>query len=485
MSSTTLTSPPASAARRRAAPSWLAMAVVLTGTFIVTLDFFIVNVAIPATQADLGASAGAMQLVIAAYGIALAAGLILGGRLGDLAGRRRVFSLGLALFTLSSAVCGAAPSAGILIAGRVVQGAAAALMTPQALSIIGITYDGEARVRAFAVYGLVMGLAAACGQLVGGLLIHVDLLGLDWRSCYLVNVPIGLVALALAPYAIAESRAEGATRLDLTGALLATLALVAVVLPLVLGREHGWPLWTWLSLAAAVPLLAAFASSQRRLAARGGDPLVDPALFRERAFTVGLLATILFYTGMGSFFLVLALYLQQGQGLDALGSGLVFTPLAVGYLAASIAAQPLSGRLGRQLLALGGITRAVALAGLLLTVAAVGTGGDVALLLPALVLDGVGMGLLTAPLIATVLADMQPRHAGAASGVLSTAQQVGNALGIALVGALFYGALGTTPTPADVTHAFELALVAIAALALAVAVLVQALPGRRAGSTGI
>jgi EmrB/QacA subfamily drug resistance transporter len=481
MSSTAL-NPPLAGARRRTAPPWLALAVVLTGTFVVTLDFFIVNVAIPATQADLRASDGAMQLVIAAYGIALAAGLILGGRLGDLCGRRRLFSVGLALFTLSSAVCGAAPDAGVLIAARVVQGLAAALMSPQALSIVGLTYEGEARSRAFAVYGLVMGLAAASGQLIGGLLIDVDLLGLGWRSCYLVNVPIGIAALALAPYAIRESRAERGARLDVAGALLATAALLAVVLPLVLGREHGWPLWSWLCLAAALPLLAAFALSQRRLARRGGDPLVPPALFQERAFTVGLLATIVFYCGMGAFFLVLALYLQQGRGLDALGSGLVFTPLAVGYLAASIAAQRLQ-RLGRQLLALGGVVRAASLAGLLLTVGAVGAGGSLALLLPALVLDGIGMGLLTAPLIATVLADLTPDHAGAASGVLSTAQQVGNALGIALVGALFYGALGTTPAPGDVAHAFELALVAVAAVSLAVALLVQALPEK--APTGI
>jgi len=474
MSSTAL-HPPLAGARRRTAPPWLALAVVLTGTFVVTLDFFIVNVAIPATQADLRASDGAMQLVIAAYGIALAAGLILGGRLGDLYGRRRLFSVGLALFTVSSAVCGAAPNAGVLIAARVVQGLAAALASPQALSIVGLAYEGEARTRAFAVYGLVMGLAAASGQLIGGLLIHVDLLGLGWRSCYLVNVPIGIAALALAPYAIAESRAERGARLDVAGALLATGALVAVVLPLVLGREHGWPSWAWLSLAASLPLLAAFALSQRRLASRGGDPLVPPALFEERAFTVGLLATIVFYCGMGSFFLVLALYLQQGRGLDALGSGLVFTPLAVGYLAASVAAQRLQ-RLGRQLLALGGVVRAVSLTGLLLTVGAVGAGGSLALLLPALVLDGIGMGLLTAPLIATVLADLSPDHAGAASGVLSTAQQVGNALGIALVGALFYGALGATPAPDDLAHAFELALIAVAAVSLAVALLVQHLP---------
>jgi EmrB/QacA subfamily drug resistance transporter len=452
------------------------MAIVLCGTFVVTLDFFIVNVAIPATQADLHASDGAIQLVIAAYGIALATGLILGGRLGDLYGRRRIFSIGLALFTISSAVCGAAPSAGVLIAGRVVQGLAAALLSPQALSIVGLTYEGEARARAFAIYGLVLGLAAVSGQLIGGALIHVNLFGLDWRACFLVNVPIGCVALALAPYAIRESRAEHGARLDLPGAALVTLALVAVVLPLVLGRDQGWPLWTWLSLGASLPLLAAFALSQRRLAARGGDPLVPPELFGERAFTVGLLAGILFYTGMGSFFFVLALYLQEGRGLDALGSGLVFTPLALGYLLASVAAQRL-GRLGRQLLALGGVVRAVGLVGLLATVGAVLSGGHVAVLIPALVVDGIGMGLLTAPLIATVLADLTPQHASAASGILSTAQQVGNALGIAVIGALFYGALGPTPTPDAVAHAFEHALIAIAVVSLAVALLVQALPG--------
>ena len=477
MSSTALSTPLAGA--RRAAPPWLAIAVVLIGTFVVTLDFFIVNVAIPATQADLRAGDGAMQLVIAGYGIALAAGLILGGRLGDLCGRRRLFSLGLALFTLASAACGAAPSAGLLIAARVVQGLAAALMSPQALSIVGLAYEGEARTRAFTIYGLVMGLAAAGGQLIGGLLIEADLLGLGWRACYLVNVPVGIAALALAPWAIRESRAPDGARLDLAGAALATAALVAVVLPLVLGREHGWPLWAWASLAAALPLAAAFALSQRRLARRGGDPLVPPALFGERAFAVGLLATILFYTGMGAFFLVLALYLQQGRGLDALGSGLVFTPLALGYLVASIAAERLR-RLGRQLLALGGAVRVVGLAGLLATVAAVAAGGDVALLLPALVVDGIGMGLLTAPLIATVLADLSPEHAGAASGVLSTAQQVGNALGIAVVGGLFYGALGPAPAPDDVAGAFELALLAVAAVSLAVALLVQGLPRRSA-----
>jgi len=457
---------------RRAA---LGLAVLMAATFIFVLDFFIVNVAIPSTQADLHASAGEIQLVITGFAIALASGLIVGGRLGDMIGRRRALMIGLAVFTAASAVCGAAGSPAVLIAGRIAQGAGAALFSPQILAIIGVTYQGEERVRAVTLYGLVLGLGAVSGQLIGGLLIHFDVLGLGWRSCYLVNLPIGAAALALAPRVLAESRGAGGTRLDVGGALLVAAALVAVVLPLVEGRERGWPLWTWLCLAAAVPLLGAFAARQRRLAARGGAPRLPPALFRRRAFVVGLLASIVFYAGMASFFLVLAVYLQQGRGLDALGSGVTFTPLAAGYLAASIASPRLVARLGRQTLALGGVIRAVGLAGLALTVAAIGVEGETAVLVPALLVDGVGMGLLTAPLVSTVLAGMDPGDAGAATGVLSTAQQVGNTVGVAVIGALFYGALGPA---GDYAGAFEVAIVAILGISLAVAALVQLLPGR-------
>jgi EmrB/QacA subfamily drug resistance transporter len=457
----------------------LTMAVLMAGTFVFVLDFFIVNVAIPSTQADLGASDAQIQLVVATYAIAIASLLILGGRLGDLFGRRRLFMSGLALFTASSALCGAAPGIEILLVGRVLQGIGAALFAPQVLSIIGVTFDGDERRRAVTTYGLTMGLAAAGGQLIGGALIALDLLGLDWRTCYLVNVPIGIAALLLAPRTIAESRAEGSHRLDFLGAALAGATLVAIVLPLVEGRHQGWPAWTFVCLGAAVPLALAFALRQRRLAATAGAPLVHPDLFHERAFTVGVLASVVFYAGMASFFLVLAVYLQEGCGLSALDSGLVFTALASGYLLASAGAESLAPRFGRQVLAAGGIVRAVALTGLALTVAAIGTGGSPLLLVPALALDGLGMGLLTAPLVATVVGGMDPRHAGAASGVLSTAQQVGNTVGVAAVGALFYGAIGRD---GDYAGAFELALVAVAAICLAVAALVQLLPGRPAPS---
>jgi EmrB/QacA subfamily drug resistance transporter len=439
-----------------------ALAVLMAATFMFVLDFFIVNVAIPATQRDLHASDGAIQLVVATYAIALAAGLIVGGRLGDLIGRRRALMIGLAVFTLASVVCGDAQTATVLIAGRIAQGIGAALFSPQILAIIGVSYAGEERTKAITLYGLVLGLGAVSGQLIGGLLIHFDILGLGWRSCYLVNLPIGAAALAVAPRAIAESRGDDA-RLDAPGAALVAAALVAIVLPLVEGRAQGWPLWTWLSLAAAVPLLAAFVRTQRRAAA----PLLPPRLFAHRSFSAGLAVSIVFYAGMASFFLVLAIYLQQGRGQDALGSGLTFTPLAAGYLAASIAAP----RLGRRALQLGGLVRAAGLAGL---AAAVELGASTGALVPILLVDGIGMGLLTAPLVATVLAGMDARDAGAATGVLSTAQQVGNTLGVAVVGAVFYGALG-----GGFDHAFATAVLAILGACLAVAALV-ALLGRPA-----
>lgn len=458
---------------------WAALPVILAGTFMVTLDFFIVNVAIPSLQRSLQASAGSIQFVVAGYGLAVAAGLITAGRLGDLYGRRRMFALGLALFTLTSAACGLAPTPETLVLARVAQGFAAALLSPQGLALLGLAYSGAERARAFTVYGVVLGLAAVCGQLIGGLLIQADVAGMSWRACFLINVPIGAAALLLTPRLIPESRTAGREQIDLGGAILVTLALVAVVLPLIEGRELGWPLWARLCLAASVPLLLAFGYYQRWLTARGGQPLLDPALFGERAFTVGLLVTTVFFAGMASYFLVLALYLQQGQGLDALASGGIFTVLALGYCATSLGAGRFTRRLGRQALAIGALVMAAGLVLLRVETERIGVGGPLALLAPALLLDGAGMGLVVAPLTATVLAGMAPRHAGAAAGVLTTMQQVGGALGVAVIGLIFYDALGRSGQQGAYPQAFGAGLLYLIAVALAVAALVQLLPRAR------
>ena len=456
---------------------WAALAVVLTGTFMVVLDFFIVNVAMPAMQRDLHAGTGAIEWVIAGYGLTFATFLITAGRLGDQLGRRRMFSAGLALFTVASAACGLAPSPAVLVVARLVQGLAAALLSPQVLSIIGVVYNGPDRVRAISIYGIVLGLAAVGGQLIGGVLVQADIAGLGWRSCFLINVPIGVVGLAIAARAVPESRVEGANRLDLVGTALVTLGLVDIVLPLVEGRQHGWPAWTWLCLGAAPITLGLFAAHQRRLSRRGGAPLLDPALFRERAFSAGLVTQLVFFASMASYFLVLALYLQQGRGLDALQAGLVFTILAAAYLVASAYAPGLTPRLGRRLPAIGGLVLAVGHGLLALSVADIGVGGSVALLVPGMLLEGAGMGLVITPLTSTVLGNLRPENAGAAAGALSTMQQVGNALGVAVTGVIFFGALD-----GGFGHAFEVSLIQLALLGVAVTVLTRLLPRREAAS---
>jgi len=455
------------------ASRWTPLPVVLAGTFMVVLDFFIVNVALPSMQSDLHAGSGAVEWIVAGYALTSAVFLIAAGRLGDRFGRRRLFSLGLGLFTLASALCGAAATPLELVVARLVQGVAAALLMPNVLSLIGVIYRGRDCVRALSVYGTVMGFAAAGGQLIGGALIALDPAGLSWRTCFLINVPIGLVALAFAPRAIPESRDETAPTLDLAGTLLATAGLTAVVLPLVEGRQHSWPTWTWISLAAAPLLLIVFLAHQRRLARRGGNPLLDLSLFRERSFSAGLLTQLCFWTGQASFFVVLALYLQQGRGLHALAAGLVFTILAGAYLVASIAAPSLTARYGRGVIACGAMVLASGHALLLAAVAAVGVTGSIATLVPGLLLVGAGMGLILAPLATTILQTLDPQRAGAASGMLSTMQNVGNALGVAVTGVIFFGALH-----AGYAHAFELAVAQLAVMLVVVAGLARMLPAR-------
>jgi MFS family permease len=465
---------PASATFSPTRSRWLPLPVILAGTFMVVLDFFIVNVALPSMQSHLHASNGAIEWVVAGYGLTNAVFLITGARLGDRLGRVRVFTAGLALFTLASAGCGLAGSPETLVLSRLLQGCASALLMPNVLSIIGVLYDGADRAKALAAYGMSMGLAAVSGQLIGGILVQTNPAGLGWRSCFLINLPIGLVAVIAAPRVIrgrgVESRAA-AGGLDLAGTTLATLGLTAIVLPLVDGRTHGWPLWTWLSLAGAPVLLGAFALQQHRLAARGGTPLMPPELFASRGVTVGLAAQLLFWSGQASFFLVLSLYLQLGRGMSALHSGLVFTILAVAYLMTSLRAPALTVRHGRGVLAAGAGLLAVGHVVLLATVADVGVGGSVLALAPGLALVGAGMGLGITPLASLIMAATPAQHLGAISGVLSTMQNVGNAIGVAVVGVLFYGAVSH-----GFAGAFQLSVVALAVTLAAVAALTRLLP---------
>ena len=462
MTTRTAERPVAAPAEPRQRPGWGPLLVMLTGTFMTFLDFFIVNVALPSIQGELHTNPAAIQFVVAGFGLTFAVSLISGGRLGDIYGRRRVFTIGLALFTLASAACGFAQGAGFLIAARIVQGAAAALMTPQVLATLGTVYTGAARARAFAAYGMTMGLAGVLGQLIGGGLIALNIAGASWRSIFLINVPVGVAGLMLVRRLVPESRGERAA-LDLTGTALVTAGLTAIVLPLVEGRQQGWPTWTWLTLASALVLLTAFVLHQRARSAAGRAPLVRLTIFRERTFAMGTLTAVIFGGIPASFFFVLALYLQDGRHLSALFSGIVFTGVGVGYFAAMLLAERISARLGRHILTLG--AGFLTVASLLLAVSS--GAATSAELLPGLALAGFGIGLVLVPLTAIVLANLDVRHAGAASGVLSTALQVGGALGIAVLGVVFFGAL-----PAGgFAHAFTVSLLALGVPAVATAAL--------------
>jgi EmrB/QacA subfamily drug resistance transporter len=453
--------------------------VLLIGVFMAILDFFIVNVALPSAQRDLHASNAGIQWVVAAYGIALAVGLVTGGRIGDLFGRRRAFILGMLLFTLASAGCGLAADPSALIAARTVQGLAAAVFMPQILGIIGAAFSGPVQVRAFTGYGLTAGLGAVFGQLIGGALIQADLWGLGWRLVFWINVPIGLAAAAMALRALPAVRGGARTRLDPAGTGLLGAAVLALVLPLVEGHSTGWPAWTWACLAGCPVLSALFYAHQRRLIAAGGAPVLNPALFRSRAFAVGMPVALVYNLSIASYFFVLALYLQQGRGLSALDSGLLFGAVGGPYLLTSMASGKYAKRYGRNLLAVGAFVQGGGYALLALTEHQEGAGHSVCWLIPAMAVVGGGMGFAFTPMFGLVLAGIDPRHASAASGLLSTVQQIGGATGIAVAGIVFFGRLGVRLDPAAFTGAFGAALVLLALVSAAAAALMLLLPDPR------
>lgn len=432
------------------------------------LDFFVVNVALPSIQEGLKASAADVEWVVAGYALVIAAGLVLGGRLGDLSGRRRIFRAGLCLFVISSAACAVSPDAGFLIVARLVQGLGAALMAPNILSILGVVYPGERRLRAISIYGMVMGVAAVSGQLIGGVLIAS---GLGWRGIFWVNVPIGLLALAACPSRVPESRSGEGGSLDLAGSTLLTVSLIAVLLPLMTGREQGWPVWSWACLATSPLLLCAFFAHQRWYAGRGGIPLLHPKVIAGRALRAGLITQVAFWGQQAASYLVLALYLQEGRRLSPLASGAVFSVLAAGYLATSLRAPTWTMRFGRRVIATGALVAAAGDGLLWVVVSHAGTGGALGLLLPGLFLVGAGQGLCITPLTTTVMSFADPVTAGAVSGALSTMQQVGNSVGVAVLGVLFFDAV-----PHGYGPAFGRSAAAMLVLLIGVAALTRLLP---------
>ncbi|MET9252624.1 MFS transporter [Streptomyces sp. NPDC003717] len=444
----------------------LGLFTVLLAAALPLVDFFIVNVALPSIDSDLHASEAVLELVVAGYGVAYAVLLVLGGRLGDLFGRRRLFLAGMAAFGLTSLACGLAPGAWSLVAARVAQGAAAAAMLPQVLATIQATTAGPRRARAMGLYGATAGLAMVAGQILGGVLVAADIAGTGWRAVFLVNVPVVLAGLLLAGRSLPETHSPRPEPLDGPGTALLAAALLTLLLPLTEGRAAGWPLWTWLSLAAFPLAAAAFYAVERRADRAGRTPLVPPSLFASLTLRRGLLLILPFSIGFSGFMFVVAVALQQGAGLGPVAAGSALLPLAVVFFFTSLAGPRLVARWGTRIIATGSVLQAAGLA--LVLLAAHRSWPDLSAwtLLPGGALAGAGQAMQLPVIYRVVLSDVPATRAGVGSGVMMTTQQSALALGVATLGTLF---LSLTPTTGmrdalTTTLAVQLGLVALTGL---------------------
>ncbi|MFD4531418.1 MFS transporter [Kitasatospora sp. NPDC058397] len=426
---------------------WVALWVLLAAEAMDMLDALIANVAAPSIRVDLGGGAATVQWLGAAYALAMAVGLITGGRLGDIVGRKRMFLIGALGFTAASLLCAVSWSPGMLIGARGLQGLFGAVMIPQGLGIIKEMFDGPEIGRAFGLFGPVMALSTVGGPVLAGALVDADLFGSGWRMIFLINLPLGLLALLGGWKFLPESRSTQRPRLDLAGAGLASLAALLLVLPLVQGRELGWPTWTFVSMAAGIGLFVVFGRYEARLAGAGGDPLVVPGLFRKRAFSGGLVTGAVFFAAVAGFSLVLSLFLQSGLGLTPLRAGLASLPWSLGMVLGFAAIQVAERfgaveRFGRRVIQAGIMVMALGVATLAVTLNAAGTGMTAWHLAPALIVIGLGTGLVMGPFFDTVLGAVEPHESGSASGTITAVQQLGGALGVAVLGTVFFGALG-------------------------------------------
>ncbi|NJR80299.1 MFS transporter [Sphingomonas corticis] len=437
---------------------WAALAVLLLGAFLPILDFNVVNLAIPAIRSDLHASPSQLQLVMNVYMSTYAVLLITGGRLGDRYGRRRMFMLGLVGFTLASTLCGTARTPAWLIGGRMLQATTATVMAPQVISSIRHIFPGHRLRLALALYGATFGLAFVSGQVVGGLIVESRPFGLSWQPVFLVNVPLGLAALAGATLALEDTRSPNPQHLDLIGVAISSAALLSLVVPLTAGREAGWPAWCFASLAATPALVAAFVRWEVAVARRGGDPLVRVDLFRRPAMAFGAAIAAAFYT-TSAMFMTIAILLQSGEHVAPAKSGLALMPMSASYFAVSLASASLAKRLGSAVTLLG---MASQFAGLIVIGMGHGASG-LGIPTAGLVLLGAGFGIIMPTIVGTVVGGVEPEHAGLAAGLVMSSLQVGASTGVAIVGGVFFATLGAGQHD-DYRRAFATATFANAAL---------------------
>lgn len=410
---------------------------VLLGTFLSVTDAFIVNVALPTIGNELHSTAEMLQLVVASYAMPYAVLLVVGGRLGDAVGRRRAFIVGMLSFTATSVLCGLAPDINLLVAARVLQGAAAALMAPQVLSTIQATLVGERRGRALGVFSATVALASLAGQIIGGALISLNIAGTEWRPIFLVNLPLGLVGVLLARRYLPETRSSEPAAVDALGTALLTATVGSVLVPLIEGRALGWPLWS-IGLLLAAPFLGlAFLATERRIERTGGGPLVPLSLLSVTSMRRGLLVVVLYFSAFGGFTFAYPLSMQGAAHLSPMEAGGAFAAVAVGFLIASLTSASLVARFGRRVIPAGLLIGCSGMAMLASVLISLWPNVPAPLLVPSLLVAGLGWGLVMSPLFGIILSGVPHARVGAGSGVLATTQQISLALGVAGLGGVF------------------------------------------------
>lgn len=418
--------------------AWLAFAACLIAVFMQMVDTTIVNIALPSLATDLDATYSAQLLVATVYTLAFACTLMTSSRLGEMFGRRRVFLIALSGFTVASVLCGTATGATELIALRGLQGVTAAAASAQTIAIISVLFPRARHGVVFGIYGATAGVAAMLGPMLGGGLISADILGLGWRTIFLVNLPLGLLACALGFRQLPAVRSDEREPLDLIGMALSSIGLFLLIYPLAVGREKGWPAWILMMLVGGLTILIVFVFYERRLQARGGSPLLRLDLFSNRSFSVGAVLSLTFFSVFAAFFFTVSIAAQFGLGYSAVRTGVLTFPFAVGAAVGSLASPLLVARIGARTLAVGMLGFAVCL-GWLAAVIDPGSGAlDLVVLLPPLVIGGIGTGLFVAPLQATILSGTTTSNVGSASGSIPTIQQIGCSVGLAVISIVFF-----------------------------------------------
>jgi EmrB/QacA subfamily drug resistance transporter len=418
---------------------WMVLVVVLVAEIMDLFDSTIVNVAGPTLAAKLGASDTDLQWVIGGYALALGSGLILGGRLGDRFGRRNSFLFGLAGFTIASLLCAIAPTVGLLIMFRFIQGFLGALLLPQGFGLIRETFPPQEFGKAFAAYGPAFGLGGIIGPVLGGFIIQANILDLGWRAVFLVNLPIGLISFILSYKYLPKTSPDKSVKIDFVGALLVVLASGLLVYPLIKGQEAGWPLWTYLMLVGSLVVFLIFAWTERHAVKNNKTPLIDPIIFKKRSYTLGLSGLAVYFAGFTGIYLILTLFLQFGEKFTSAEAGLGNIPIAVGSaIGGAVSGAFLADKIGgRYTLQLGALVQLVGVALMWFAVPSVDN-FSIWQLVPALVVSGIGTGLIAAPIFDTVLSTVEGRHSGSASGVMSAAQSVASSIGVAVFGTVFF-----------------------------------------------